>query len=55
MLKRSLRCRGSRNSGCGGTDYLDDAFRLGEHRHMAAVEFVGGCPIRLAKARSRSG
>src|SRR5580704_10290679 len=30
------------NGLCCGTDYVEDAFRLGEHRHMAAVEFVDG-------------
>src|SRR5215831_220549 len=31
------------NSACGGTDYVEDAFRLRKHRHMAAVKLVGGC------------
>src|SRR5215470_8473102 len=39
--------RGSLNSFCGGTDYVNDTFRLGEHRHVAAVELIGGCPHAL--------
>src|SRR5215469_11681870 len=41
-------CCGSVSNGvCGGADYVEDAFRLGEHRHMAAVEFIGGCAHAL--------
>src|SRR6266404_3066169 len=46
----SACCRGSSlNSVCGGTDYVGDAFRLGKHWHMAAVELVGGCIHALGK------
>ena len=30
-------------------NHVQDAFRLGEHRHVAAVEFVGGCAHTLRK------
>src|SRR5262245_19589023 len=33
----------SLNRACGSADYVEDAFGLGEHRYMAAVEFVGSC------------
>src|SRR4029077_11761088 len=46
-----LACgRGSSSNGvCGGADHLENAFRLGEHRHMAAVELVGGRAHALCK------
>ena len=40
-------CGGFLNGFCCGLDYVDDAFRLREHRHMAAVEFVDGCAHAL--------
>src|SRR5438309_8134767 len=35
------RC-GFLNRLCGGTDYIDHPFRLGEHRHVAALDLIGG-------------
>src|SRR5215470_10407429 len=49
-------CCGSVSNGvCGGADYVEDAFRLGEHRHMAAVEFVGGCAHALGHSALQIG
>src|SRR5207248_2404681 len=46
----ALRCRRGRlNCFCGGTDYIDHPFRLGEHRHVAAVELIGGCAHALGE------
>ncbi len=41
--QRALRCLGGSLNGfrCGA-NHVDDAFRLGEHRHVAAVELIGG-------------
>src|SRR5580693_3729985 len=30
------------DSSCGGADDVEDAVRLGQHRDVAAVEFIGG-------------
>src|SRR5713101_7968447 len=40
-------CDGSLNSFRCGSNHVDDAFGLGEHRHMAAVELIGGCAHAL--------
>src|SRR2546422_225863 len=34
-------CRGCLNGFCGSTDYIDHAFRLGEHWHVAALKLIG--------------
>src|SRR6266446_5400475 len=36
-------CSGPLNSFRCCANHVNDAFRLGEHRHVAAVEFIGGC------------
>src|SRR5712692_3316132 len=47
---RTLRCcHGSLNRFCGGTDDIKHSFWLGKHRHVAAVEFTGGCPHALGE------
>ena len=47
---RHLRCyRGSLNGLRCGANHVDDTFRLGEHRHVAAVELIAGCPHALGK------
>src|SRR6266478_1239529 len=40
-------CSGSLNSFRCCANHVNDAFRLGEHRHVAAVEFIGGCAHAL--------
>src|SRR6266403_1708054 len=34
-------CCGCLNGFCGSTDYIDHAFRLGEHWHVAALKLIG--------------
>src|SRR5467141_497898 len=34
-------CRGCLSGFCGSTDYIDHPFRLGEHRHVAALKLIG--------------
>src|ERR1700746_2079771 len=44
----TLRCySGSLNGFRCGANHVDDTFRLGEHRHVAAVELIAGCPHAL--------
>src|SRR6266567_1686047 len=46
----TLRCyRGSLNGFRRGANHVDDTFRLGEHRHVAAVELIAGCPHALGE------
>src|SRR6266446_8533647 len=40
-------CSGSLNRFHCCANHVNDAFRLGEHRHVAAVEFIGGCAHAL--------
>src|ERR1700757_4394921 len=41
----TLRCyRGSLNGFRRRANHVADTFWLGEHRHVAAVELIGGCP-----------
>src|SRR5579863_2836823 len=45
-----LGCRcGSLNSFRCGANHVNDAFRLGEHGHVAAVELIGGCTHSLGE------
>jgi hypothetical protein len=46
--RRDLRYRNdSLNRLRGGPDYIEEALRLGEHRHVAAVELIRGCAHAL--------
>src|SRR5580698_3788102 len=42
-------CRGGLNGFRCGANHVDDTFRLGEHRDVAAVELIGGCPHALGE------